>query len=326
MTIGLFNGYNFNVNYAPTTGADSMFSLMSLLVSSSWIVNQSSDGTIFSTNSNVITGSGQLQRSGSWFVIQQSISPNRSFCFQHNASTTEHSRWRVSYSPANGFLVGNPGLTQIPSASDQFNILGAGTNLAPTFAQLFPNDATYKFHSLAATTAKSNKFFIVTNSTGSTIVNSIFAFDVFQLGTYVSLDTDPSIILQRTSASLCLGRETLCAKNNAWGKFGSSIYPFSAWEMGQITQVTGSGKNYVGFPCGNDTTNIYTGKDDLMPIPWGRVPAYYTSPFGYKGMSGMFFWPSVLRTSFTPISIVNSNDYIIIDNVIIPWAGILPSL
>jgi hypothetical protein len=67
----------------------------------------------------------------------------------------------------------------------------------------------------------------------------------------------------------------------------------------------------------NFGTNPHTDKDEGFPVIYGRR-AGLTAPIGYKGISKLFRWTSVSRTTG---STLNNLNRLVVGHVSIPWDG-----
>jgi hypothetical protein len=312
--------YQYSVNNSPATGNIAMYIAMTLLVSAGWTVKSSSDGTTYNSTGNQITsgnsGAGGLANSKAWFRIQAPLfnSQTRELIFQTSSST--NASFRIKYSASAGFIGGSPGAIQTPSATDEVIILGAGTDAAPTFSSQFSTDATYHFHMMAGDSSIGYSFYFFANTGGAqpaNALNACFIFDVLQIGSYNSLDTDPCIIYTSQSTS-SLGT-SLTGAATAKGLLNVSY-------VGHAAAALYSNSTYI-FPAsvGNKSVqNPFNTKDELFPIVWIRDP-FQTPPFGVKGVSSFMLGSSVIHTSFSYQTVNTKRDRIILGYFSFPWNG-----
>jgi hypothetical protein len=128
---------------APATGGYAMYAFLTALVAQGWNRKSDSDGTTYDPAGAKLThgGSGAkgLGNANAWFRVQGAAGGPFEWCIQRGADNTQ---WRIK-SALNAFTGGSPGATQTPSAAGEVIRLGGGTDASPTFATLFPADATY---------------------------------------------------------------------------------------------------------------------------------------------------------------------------------------
>lgn len=113
--------------------ANVFFKLKTVLKAAGWTVPSSSDGTTYNSSGDQITtnvaGAGGMNNNRAWFVIREP-GGRREWCFQQVVA----SNYRVKYSALAKFSGGSPSATQVPQASDEQVLLGAGTNASPSGA------------------------------------------------------------------------------------------------------------------------------------------------------------------------------------------------
>lgn len=309
--------WSFSTGNAPATGSIATYQLLTLLLSVGWTKTKDSDGTTYSSSGTQVTsgntGTNGLANSNAWFVIKHPTG-NNSFCFQRGSS---HTSWRVSYCADNAFTGGSPSATQIPApggSSVEVILFGSGTPASPNFNSLYTTDNTYKFHVIAGGAAEGYSFLSMANTTSTTTLNGgTVIFDRMLTGTFSASDTDPYVmyVTSPTSGPFANFFSTNAAKT--W--FGALTDVNNNRTIGaQSYQVVGAGTG-LGV-------NPFTSKDDMLPVPWIRNG---TNP-GWKGMSTLFKWPSVLRTSFDTYDVSGTRDYIHVNSMVLPWDGSTPSI
>lgn len=309
--------YSFSTNNSPATGAIAFYTLITTLVAAGWTKTQDSDGTTYSAVGAQITsgnsGANGLANNRAWFVLKHPTS-NRAFCFQR--STASNTQWRVSYCSDDAFTAGTPGATQIPepaAGSVEVVLKGAGSAAAPTFTIILDNDNTYRFNVIAGGAAEGYSWAYFGTAISTTNMSSAGFFDVMAAGSYPASDADPSVCFIGT-----YGTGTLNILNTDAAK---------AW-MGTMS-VAGNNRdvgpaNYRGGALGGTAvtlgTNGWTGKDDLVPIPWFRNAAVK----GWKGFSGLMRWGSVARTTLDTFNVSGVRDAIYVYGFVFPWDGSIP--
>lgn len=309
--------WSFSTGNAPATGSVATYQILTALVAAGWTKTKDSDGTTYSSSGTQVTsgstGTNGLGNNNAWFVIKHPTG-NNSFCFQRGSS---HGVWRISYCADNAFTGGSPSATQIPApggSSVEIILLGSGTPASPNFNSFFSTDNTYKLHVVVGGAAEGYSFISWVNTSGTTNLNGgCVIFDKMLTGTFTSSDTDPYVVYCPgvTSAPLQAFFQSNAAKT---------------W-FGALTDANNNRTIAVygyGGVVGNSTalgTNPFTSKDDLLPVPWLRSG---TNP-GWKGMSTLFKWPSMLRANFDTYDVSGTRDYIYINAMVLPWDGSIPS-
>lgn len=310
--------WSFSTGNAPATGSVAMYQLLTLLLSAGWTKTKDSDGTTYSSGGTQVTsgasGANGLGNTNAWFVIKHPSADN-AFCFQRGSS---NSAWRISYCADNAFTGGSPSGSQIPvpgGTGVEVILLGGGSAASPSFGNFFTTDNTYKFHAIAGGAAEGYSFVSCANTTSSTTLNGgTIVFDRMLSGTFSASDTDPYIVYVPGVTSVPFGN--FHGSNAVKGWFGAKT---------DITNNRTFAATSYGGVLGAGTAlgaNPFTSKDDLVPVPWMRSGS---NP-GWKGMSTLFKWPSVLRTNFDTYDVSGTKDYININNMALPWDGSTPGI
>ncbi len=132
----------------PATGGVAMYAHRALLVASGFNSKMDSDGTTYSSTGSRLTNGGSgpkgLANNGAWFRLQATAGGPFEWCIQRG---TDNTQWRVKSANA-AFTGGTPGAITVPSAAGEVVLLGGGSDAVPTFATLFPTDATYLIDSI----------------------------------------------------------------------------------------------------------------------------------------------------------------------------------
>jgi hypothetical protein len=291
-----------------------------LLKAQTWTVPSSSDGTTYFSASDGLTtgasGAGGLANSNAWFVVQIP-GGTKQFCFQRG---TTNQVWRVKYSFLAGFSGGTPGISRVPSATDERVLLGGGTDAAPTFSNLFGTaDGGYRFSCAAQTTAPWAFFSFGFPTGGGNPTHGMF-LDTIQSGTYNALDLDPyAVYIDGAGSASCLAANLFNGSSPMQCSFNNT------------TQTTVKMLQYAALnPVGDNglSPNPYNGKDDLLPLFYAISTGTNT---GIKGQSGTLAFDTVgtvtsHRTTPSPLKIVSSNDMIVIGSIVFPWDGSTPTV
>lgn len=339
---------NYKVNFAPATGAEALYELKNILTGSGWTVVSSSDGTTFSAGDN-ITGATSLAGSNRWFIVQEPTGVGgRQWCFQR---TTANTTWRVKISPLNGFGGGSASLTQVPSATDEGVIFGSGTDASPTGGQLFPTDATYKFHIISDDTAigaagnQAYGFWAFANIIGSINVSDLETLimqEPLAVGSYPALvgtrdvttsgDADPAIYAcayESAGRKFYLNNGNNGALAHLAGCFtdtDNTIKYFYDYQSAAGTLTNGD--EIMGYRQGFYYLGVspVSSEDILLPLTYGRyatgVDTSYLHPraslTGLKGMTHFVRKSSVARSTSDTVNLT-TNAYIYLNQLLIPW-------
>jgi hypothetical protein len=328
--------HTFDTNSLPATGAQCIHKLLTALLAQLWTKPKDSDGTTYSASGVQITGfnsgTNGLANTSAWFVVRDPNSA-RSFCFQRG---TTNLLWRTKYSAGAGFTGGSPSATQVPSATDEQVLQGAGTDASPTFHTFFGADGTLRFNCMAGDSTVGYSFFwdaFTAGNAGSPHFG--MALDVMAAGSFPAADTDPAIIY-------------LVNKGNggtaaAWGTdltvvittcfaFFSNTHTSTNWKgclavsyYDPLTGIKVAPAQAVGQGVG---TNAFTSKDDGFPLMFARPVSETGGPFGYKGFGSIHRASGVFRANYDAISNtgVASRDKIWLNGILLPWDGSIPSI
>ena len=327
------------IESTPFTGAIAMFELKELLVSVGWTVLASGDGdALYGAASDIITSGdgdgtplvpGSFANGKAWFRIQHPDG-TREFIFQHAASGTNTSI-RVKFSVSAGFTgLPQPGAgaideTHTPSATDEVNVRGGGSDDVPTYATFLTTDNSYRWKAGADSTSPYNMWAFAFAKGGLISGNVNGCVWIETLGQLATGDVDGTWIRISTSniAYTTLYDDDSAA--NAGSAFLSSAAPTpDDWLI------------YGAYVYFNDAaiihpqsqaTNPLTNEVELTPIIFGRrgaapsVGGQRRGP-GIKGVSGQALWVGNLRSIGSVLSTTpGARDYIVFDDIAVPWNG-----
>lgn len=327
--------HTFDTNTIPATGAVCIYKMLAALMAQLWTKPRDSDGTTYSPSGVQVTsgssGTNGLANNNAWFVVQD---PNslRSYCFQRGSNNTV---WRTKYSASAGFTGGSPSASQVPSATDEQVLQGAGTDAAPTFHTFFGTDGTLRFNCCAGDTTVGYSFYWNAFVAGS--ANGLqygMCMDVMAAGSFPAADTDPCIIyvVNKGNAgnSNAFGSD-LFLNNTSTFAFFSNTHTSTNWKGCSGFVLQDRPLNTAAFPAQGPSTgvgtNAFTNKDDGIPIPYGRGAAS-AAPIGYKGFGSFLRWSGVNRSSYDTVSTtgVASRDKIWNNGCLLPWDGSIPAI
>lgn len=310
----------------PATGAEAIFNLKACLKAAGWTVTSSSDGTTYNASGDQITvatsGAGGMANNSAWFVIQSPAGAGaQQFCWQRG---TTNLVWRLKRSRTAGFTGGTPGITIVPSATDEYLLLGAGTDAAPTFAGYHATDGLYRWN-VAADNASPYGFWAGAIPTGGGSPGAGICLEPL-IGTDPT-DADQYIIHlactnQNCYLSAAITAESGAATSNQTVSQVISTSPGANYaQFPGLTFNTSSGGIYI--PDGLPTNPIST-KDEAFPILFARRSTLPTP--GFKGISTIMRWRGLSRTSGDTLTVSTTRDRIVYGQVTLPWDGSVPSV
>jgi len=319
--------YNFSVNQTPSTGSVAMFTFISALTTAGWSKVRDSDGTTYSPSGAQVTsgaaGGNGLANNNAWVVLQAPVvgSNTRSICIQRG---TTNIAWRVKYSANSQFVGGSPSAAQVPSATDEAIMMGAGSDASPTYFNYLQTDGTYRFHVVAGGAAEFYTFCAYTLITSGTVVGKFWFMDMMATGSFSPLDTDVAVIgFNNSTAVVDFLNSASTATNprpgNGWLGATNSISNFvgiGAYSFGNFTPHSG-GTSYGNSP--------FSSKDTSLPLLWCRTSAS-AAPVGTKGLSSLFRLNSLGRTSMDVFNVVGVRDFVYVSGLQLPWDGSIPTI
>lgn len=319
--------WQFTVNQNPSGGPAAIFNLKTALKAQGWTVPRSSDGTTYNAAGDQITqagtSAGGMSNAFAWFVIQEP-SGVRQWCFQRatGVAPTGNENWRIKASGAAGFTGGSPGATQTPSATDEVILLGAGTDAAPTMAQLMSGAVNGTRQNIGVgQVGERYAWYMLLTNVGLTTTNALLMHDTLQANGYVSADTDPCVYVVMPNTATVLSNAQASPVNTARAYLGAVA---TANFVGMSLPVYGAYVNTSAFP-GGVSTSPWNGKDVAVPQMWTR-PANSTAPQGFKGFSGVVLAGSVQRTNMDTLDVLSTKDRIFVNGYWLPWNGSTPTL
>lgn len=298
----------------PTTGAEAAFEMKEVMVTAGWTVMYSGTGTGGTHGaSDLIIDGTVLEGTRAWFRIRHPDGIRELIIQRINGNML----WRVKFSLAAGFTSAPTGGGSIdedhtPSATDEEDILGGGTDNAPASSAMFGSDGTYQWKVGADDTSPYNVYAFGL-PTGGGIVNATWIIETLsQLqitdadGTYIYIKkTTPTYINLWSDASggYCFAPS---ATPTIWTNYGALIYYTDATRI--IPSSMGS--------------NPISGEDELFPVPFGRKAGVSNS--GYKGISIQLKWTGTSRSSGDTLTVSTTRDRIIFGDISVPWDGSVP--
>jgi hypothetical protein len=332
--------FQYDVSFTSATYAEAMFRFKELAKAAGWTVPRSSDGLTYNAAGDQITvvgtGAGGMNNSLAWFVLQQPATGAAPFAGTRQMVVQRSSgfghTYRIKYSFSAGFTGGTPGITRVPSATDEQVLLGSGTDASPTAAALFinPTEGVSRFNiAVDDGTATDNKFafYLFSIPVGGGSLNGVWLFDPMQSGSFPygvggSQDNDPYCHWVEGAGANTnnLDIESGVSSIKCWLKKGLAGEGFVT--TGAMKYVA-AGNNVV-FPSGIGT-NPHNSKDDALPVVLARRAAL-AAPSGYKGVSTLMRWNGTLRSVCDTFTLSTTSDRVVLGTINLPWNGTVPTV
>jgi hypothetical protein len=304
----------------PLTGYVAMYEFKELLKSAGWVVKSSGTGTAGSVNltADMISSSALMSGAKAWFRIQ---SPDtlREYTFQTVSVATD---WRVKYSFAAKFIASVPTKDVTPSATDEFVLLGTGTDAAPSANTFFTTDNIYRWNVCADNASPYGFWAGAFTNGGATVVGVLI--DEPLTATHPS-DAHTHLIIMRaagwgdlTSAYVAIANSQLSAYYNE-----STVPAATPTTMVHFSGLYPCSQGGTIFP-NTIATNPIDSKDESMPICYARS-ALLTSPC-WKGIGTLMRWNGTSRSIGSTLTISSAKDRIVYNHVNLPWDGSVPTV
>jgi hypothetical protein len=329
--------FAFTTLASTTNGwAQVIFELKQRLKLNGWTVPASSNGSTYSSSSDVITtgvtGAGGMDNTNAWFRIRQPpggvapFSGTREFLFQRVSSSGDI---RIKYSLSAGFIGGSPGILVTPSASDGQYVAGGGNDSSPTGSTI--SNGTNKVM-VAVETASPFAFYANQYASASVTLCGL-GFDPvtqapFDATNAPESDGDPYVAYW-FSNGYSMGEESFGLSESAWCNWYSPDESF--WGLVGVGKWIPQDGTYDAFPGVRTTNNPYNSKIDTMPVPWvGAFGPATTYVWAGKTGSGVKGYSKHLKFSERSsagvfngdtVSDASTKDLIFIGNALFPWNG-----
>ncbi len=309
---------------SPATGAAAVFELKTLLKLQGFTVLASSDGTTYNAAGDQITvpgsGAGGMANNNAWFRIRAPGGAGaQEWTFQRG---TTNPVWRVKRSLSNPFTGGSPGATQTPSATNEFVVMGGGTDASPTFGTWFGTDATYRWN-CAVDNAAPYGWWAGAFPIGGGNPTAVLICD--PLVGCAPADGDKYAIVMGCSGNNQLSITTITAETGS----GTT----SRLIASVISAAPTTYQQFPGQKLSSDTgdlvpsglpTNPLTLADEGFPIVLGRRSALADA--GYKGVTSLMKWIGTTRSTGATLTVSTTADRIIYRAVSLPWDGSVPAV
>jgi hypothetical protein len=321
------------INRSPATGSEAVWLFKCVLKAAGWTISGSSDGTTANLGTDVLvssgSGTGGIANSNAWFLAQQPTAVNgyrRQMVFQRGSADTT---WRVKLS-ISGTMVGGSA-SQTPNSNDQLFLLGGGTDVSPSFATLFTNNNTYRWHAFAENTSPYG-FWSAGYPNGGGNPNACMIMD--GLDATPIEDSDPYVYYFSVNGNSILrhvGATGLTGESSTATVVGTSIKGYLRKGSNNEGFVVTPAIACFAFNNGGGTntcipggmgTNPYNQKDDIIPLIYIRpASTAFLNPTGFKGISKYLKYNPSGRITGDSITVTTTRDYIAIGDVFFPWNG-----
>jgi hypothetical protein len=318
-----------NVNNTITKGSEFLFLLKDTLVSASWTVISSSNGSVLSAG-DIITSASVLETDNSYFLVQQPTGSygnvQRILGFQSAGSTGIQGRGIYIHTSGAGDLGGTA--TAMPSGSnEEFKWFAADRTSTIQWA----TNASNRAHFRAENTAP-YAFWAAAYPAGGGNSTSLFIFDPMVSGTFSAQDNDPYVLHTGQGGGGQVG--ILDGNYYSMAQAASSSYYFYAPKCWFGKGLAGEawapvGLGYYAWVNTNTPwysyqigTSAVTNYDTLLPGFWA-APANH----GFKGVSTLVRLNTNNRSTGSTISTTSGAlDWIAINHILLPWNGVAPSV
>jgi hypothetical protein len=311
-------------NTTPASSAESIYNLKQLLKTAGWTVPKSSDGTTFNSSGDQITtgasGAGGMANSRAWFRIQDP-GGGREFCFQRGSSG--NTTWWIKYSKSAKFTGGAADATNMPTATDEKNLVGTATTGTTAFSG---TEGAMRYNSMADNAAPYSWWSYAFSNGGSTTRHFMF-MEGMQTGSFDPGDTDPVVLGIYTAGSAMVSTNPIIGWTASDGTVGAVGNNF-AWING--TYAGCGGIYYVGSAGGVSKVlipgglpvNPYTSKDEVFPSHFARSVSV-VAPTGWKGVGANIRYIGTSRAlSGDTLTVTTTRDFLVIEgSFAVPWDG-----
>jgi hypothetical protein len=326
--------WHYSVNNTLATYSLNLFQLFTVMKAAGWTDVSDSDGvspytlgqhgTITSGNS----GAGGLNNNTSWIVLESPAGAGGPQVLFQNAAGVPGSLWSSGdiawiglYSPSAGFTGGSPSMTVAPTASDQYGFLAFLSN--GTGSQWFNYHTTEGStrYSAAANDVAPYAFWAASWKIGGGSTEGCIFYDgVVNGAASESMDSDRHVLF--------------CDGNGNGFSAGSIVLPY-VQNNGQGSGCIGmqpaigtmAGASGVPFPWTTPSNGLAT--DPTNGLDMVRPQEFYFQGGFYKGQTEFMFWEMTGTSgSSRPLAyllqLVTPGDYIVVDQLVLPWNGSAP--
>lgn len=183
----------------------------------------SGSGGVYAQSGDVITSQSVLANAGAWWVAEGhgvadgGTTYRRQVCWQ----TDGVGGLRAKVSPRGGFTGGSPSATRTPSATDERQWIGGGTDASPTYDALFPSSGAWLQGQVSET---DDFFYLISYPVAGGPCSALLALGTLALqrdGSGNLIDKDPAVYYARAGASAALASSLA---SEAYGPLGHLAY------------------------------------------------------------------------------------------------------
>lgn len=325
-----------NVNVTSSNGGPGyMFNLKQTLVSASWVVTSSSDGTTYDANTDLIThsgsGAGGMANHRAWFRIKDP-GGRREFVLQTSGTTGEW--WRIQLCESGSFGTGSilicPSSTLNDVSVVHADLPFAGNAVNPKFSKLFGGNlsGTYLVHAIAFNTPDPGTdvypFFAFTSLNGTGIPNSVFFCDSMLSGTFHPSDPSPMYVLCASSSATAGGINAAqfaaagesSLSGSTYYKYGTVNERYTKVTISDATstQVGNTPTAYTSFPALDPWDGKHYSLPALVHRPVGTTPGIF-----WKGMLRNIKMKTSTARQYPDTLDLNGSAQVFVGSMLIPW-------
>lgn len=296
------------------------FYLKEHLKSAGWVVRGSGDGTSYNPTGDLIThggsGAGGWGNTNAWVRL---LSPGAAPQLVIQRAVND-AVWRIKVG-IQDFGAGAPSATQVPAtavASDEFILLGGGTDAAPTGTSWFGGGTAGGMYLKGAVDPNPPYgFWFAAYVVAGVGTPNPCVFILDPLSNAIAGDAFPYVCIARSTD---MTQSTLTGSDTPANQYSyvASATPSVSTLMPAL--YYGSGSQII---VPRDLPSTQAGLARAYPLRYERRAAI-ANP-GYKGLSTMIklLVPGVLGR-WTPLSIDSPNDHLVYGDVCMPWGGDYP--
>lgn len=299
------------------------YQLKEALVAEGWVVVSSSDGTTYNASGDQLTTAGTFAGNRAWFQIRNPASTLWIVIQMDSLSTKRSIRMKVARA---AFSSGSPGATQVPAtatATDEFVVLGAGTDASPTFQAVIPATGTLRYQ-IGVDDAAPYPFFMVGWPSGGGLVQSWIFCDAMAAGSYPAGDACPYVIGANSTVNVAWA---VYMVNFGVSAIGSNS-PVALFNNGGTPtfQRVSMANYYEGTQYANEAIGAnYDGEDTSLPGLWLRR-ATYGGGTGCKGVSSTYRVNGTARATGDTYTASTTRDRLLLPPLNAPWDGTAPTV
>lgn len=333
----------FSASINPTSTADVFYQFKTFMINNGYVVVSSSNGATLQAG-DIITSTATLTSSIAYFILKQPLAASASYggyrrewCFRMGGSTNKE-MVTVSYTVSGAHTTGGT-INAIPTGPD-FKYAFERTDASFPWqtgqsGSLFPQSFTGSKVSFCADNSSPFGWYLICINTASALVNNgldgCLIFDPMITGSFNLRDTDPYVsIFQgsihtplRLAVGLSDNLSSTMGGARAWNGKSLSVPRYSKILLPDFYIYQNSTQVPIS---GSLTSNAITGGDDTYPVFYyrpshSRNTAFFEPNSGLKGYS--FFLQglvsSTTRRTGDTYTVNTTNDYIVVNDYILPW-------